>query len=46
MLAIQIKEVNFESQCKFADIVIHADKSKFELKQAIENIDKVIKSLL
>ena len=29
MLAIQIKEVNFESQCKFADIVIHADKSKY-----------------
>ena len=29
MLAIQIKEVNFESQCKFADIVLHADKSKY-----------------
>lgn len=33
-------------QKKFAEIVRQADKSKFELKRAIEAIDKVIKSLI
>lgn len=35
-----------EEQNKFAIIAEQADKSKFELKQCIENIDKVIKSLI
>lgn len=34
------------SQTQFALIADQADKSKFELKQCIENIDKVIKSLI
>lgn len=33
-------------QKKFVSIVEQADKSKFELKQCIENIDKVINSLI
>lgn len=33
-------------QNQFADIVRQADKSKFELKRAIEAIDQVIKSLI
>lgn len=33
-------------QNKFEEIYQQADKSKFELKQCIENIDKVIKSLI
>ena len=33
-------------QLKFVSIAEQADKSKFELKQCIENIDKVIKSLI
>ena len=33
-------------QNKFEQIYRQADKSKFELKQCIENIDKVIKSLI
>lgn len=36
----------FELQQQFADIVNQADKSKFELKKAIEAIDQVIKSLI
>ena len=35
-----------EKQQQFASIAQQADKSKFELKQCIENIDKVIKSLI
>ena len=35
-----------EEQDQFADIAQQADKSKFELKKAIEAIDKVIKSLI
>ena len=35
-----------ESQHHFAAIAQQADKSKFELKQCIEHIDKVIKSLI
>ena len=37
---------SIDEQKQFASIVQQADKSKFELKKAIENIDKVIKSLL
>ncbi len=33
-------------QKEFATILQQADKSKFELKQCIDNIDKVIKSLI
>lgn len=33
-------------QMQFVSIAKQADKSKFELKQCIENIDKVIKSLI
>lgn len=33
-------------QLKFVSIAEQADKSKFELKQCIDNIDKVIKSLI
>ncbi len=36
----------FEHQQEFSDIVKQADKSKFELKQAIDKIEKVMKSLL
>ena len=35
-----------DEQNKFEQIFLQADKSKFELKQCIENIDKVIKSLI
>ena len=33
-------------QMKFVAIAQHADKSKFELKQAIEKIDKVMRALM
>ena len=42
-------KVSFPSmreQQRFVSIAEQADKSKFELKQCIENIDKVIKSLI
>ena len=35
-----------DTRKKLSDILHQADKSKFELKQCIENIDKVIKSLI
>lgn len=35
-----------DDQRHFVEIACHADKSKFELKQCIDNIDKVIKSLI
>ena len=35
-----------EEQLKFEKVAEQADKSKFELRQAIEKIDKVMKSLL
>ena len=35
-----------EEQLKFEKVAEQADKSKFELKQCIENIDKIIKSLI
>ena len=43
---IQMPEVSIYEQMEFARIAEQADKSKFELKQCIENIDKVIKSLI
>ena len=43
---IEIENASIELQNKFAAIYKQADKSKFELKQCIEHIDKVIKSLI
>jgi len=43
-IAIPIPSI--EEQIRFVSISQQADKSKFELKQCIENIDKVIKSLI
>lgn len=37
---------SIDEQMNFAALANQADKSKFELKQCIENIDKVIKSLI
>ena len=37
---------SIEIQREYVSILNQADKSKFELKQCIENIDKVIKSLI
>lgn len=37
---------NIEEQKQFIEIAKQADKSKFELKQAIDKIEKVMKSLL
>lgn len=45
-LEIGIPNADKEEQLQFVTIVEQADKSKFELKQCIENIDKVIKSLI
>ena len=39
-------EPNIQAQNSFVKIIKQADKSKFELNQAIDKIDKVIKSLL
>lgn len=44
--SIEILFPAIEIQDKFAAIAKQADKSKFELKQCIENIDKVINSLI
>lgn len=43
---IKITCPSLDKQQQFVDIVNQADKSKFELRQAIEKIDKVMKSLL
>ena len=37
---------SMDEQIWFVEVLKQADKSKFELKQCIENIDKVIKSLI
>ena len=37
---------SMDEQILFVEVLTQADKSKFELKQCIENIDKVIKSLI
>ena len=44
--SIQIPASTMDEQQKFVAIAQQADKSKFELRQAIEKIDKVMKSLL
>lgn len=41
-----IYDAPMDVQDSFATIFEQADKSKFELKRAIEAIDKVIKSLI
>ena len=43
---IKITCPSLDKQQQFVDIVNQADKSKFELRQAIEKIDKVMKSLI
>ena len=45
-LGIGIPNASVEQQKAFTAIAEQADKSKFELKKAIEAIDKVIKSLI
>ena len=37
---------SMDEQILFVEVLTQADKSKFELKQCIDNIDKVIKSLI
>lgn len=44
--SIELPLVSVSEQEQFAEIVRQADKSKFELKRAIEAIDKVIKSII
>lgn len=43
---MKIPVPNMDEQNSFVEVLKQADKSKFELKQCIENIDKVIKSLI
>lgn len=43
---LKIPIPSYEEQKAFVSIVKQADKSKFELRQAIDKIDKVMKSLL
>ena len=43
---LEIPIPSYEEQKAFVSIVKQADKSKFELRQAIDKIDKVMKSLL
>lgn len=43
---LRLTEATIDKQKKFLQIAHQADKSKFELKKAIEAIDKVIKSLI
>ena len=45
-LEIGIPNATTEQQKVFIQITEQADKSKFELRQAIDKIDKVMKSLL
>ena len=42
----EIPDAPKDVQLAFESIVHHADKSKFELKQAIEKIDKVMRALM
>lgn len=46
LMTVEIPIAPIEKQDKFVAIVEQADKSKFESQQAIEKIDKVMKSLL
>ena len=43
---IDIQVPNMAEQLAFVEVVQQADKSKFELKQAIEKIDKVMRALM
>ena len=43
---IQVYSPPMDMQNQFVNVVKQADKSKFELKQAIEKIDKVMRALL
>jgi type I restriction enzyme S subunit len=43
---LKLTEASVDSQKAFLGIAHQADKSKFELRQAIEKIDKVMKSLI
>ena len=43
---IEIQVPKMEDQMMFVEVVQQADKSKFELKQAIEKIDKVMRALM
>ena len=45
-LALPLNFPKIDEQKKFFDFFQQADKSKFELKRAIEAVDKVIKSLI
>lgn len=44
--SMEIPMATIDEQKRFCKLLTQADKSKFELKQCIENIDKVIKSLI
>lgn len=44
--SMEIPMPSLDEQMQFANIIKQADKSKFELQQAIDKIDKVMKSLL
>lgn len=45
-MQISVTVPPIETQKQFLHIVKQADKSKFELKQAIDEIEKVMKSFL
>ena len=44
--SMKIPMPSLSEQIQFVNVIKQADKSKFELKQSIEHIDKVIKSLI
>lgn len=44
--SMEIPMATIDEQKQFCKLLTQADKSKFELKQCIENIDKVINSLI
>ena len=44
--SMEIPMATIDEQKQFCKLLTQADKSKFELKQCIENIDKIIKSLI
>ena len=46
LVSIPVVTPPVEEQKAFVSIVLQADKSKFELKQAIEKIDKVMRALM
>ena len=46
ILELEVPVPEIEAQIQFASFVKQSDKSKFELKQAIEGVDVLIKSLI